>query len=216
MSDGRASGIHWRRCAAFVAVAAFHAALFGMLLRISQTTQHADDDEIVSSLILLPSSVSRPTAARSPLAPRVDAHLQRIVPRDFAPEAITYPADDDLPALDWTAAARKVAADVIKRSGPAAGAGDGTPRDAPPEHGSIFPAPTHHADEEYQSAEGDSIVWVSERCYIDSAVPDLALPSALAHSALPRTVCPGNSKEARGDLFEALPAYRKRRGSGAD
>jgi len=208
MSDPRASGIRWRRCAAFVGVAAFHAALFGMLLRSSQTTRGAADDETVSSLILLPSSVPRPAAARS--SPRANAHLQRIVPQGFAPEAITYPAADT-PAPDWSAAARTVAAAVANRSRPAARARDFAARNNPLGRGSTFQAPTHHAGEEYRSAEGDSIVWVSERCYIDSPVPDLALASALAHAALPRTVCPGDSKEARGDLFGALPAYRERR-----
>jgi hypothetical protein len=197
--------MHWHRYAAFVGVALFHFALVGTLLRLSQTTRHAVDEEIASSLILLPSVPARPV--RSPLGPLGDAHLQRLVPRAFEPESITYPSGITPPA-DWNTQATEVAADLARRISPAH-SGSATPAGSR----SIFPAPEHHTAEQYRSVDGESIVWVSDRCYIDSPPSDPALPGAFAHATLTRTVCPEDSKAARGDLFEALPAYRKNHGA---
>jgi hypothetical protein len=37
----------------------------------------------------------------------------------------------------------------------------------------------------------------------------LGMPDILARSMLSKTFCPSDSGPARGDLFEALPAYKK-------
>jgi hypothetical protein len=37
----------------------------------------------------------------------------------------------------------------------------------------------------------------------------LGVAQIFARAMLSTTVCPGSSGNARGDLFEALPAYRK-------
>jgi hypothetical protein len=41
----------------------------------------------------------------------------------------------------------------------------------------------------------------------------LGVPDLIARSMLSGTVCPGDSGTARGDLFEELPAYKKRQSS---
>jgi hypothetical protein len=74
--------------------------------------------------------------------------------------------------------------------------------------GSPGEAPAHHAGESYRDELGATIVWVSDKCYIESDPPLPGTPPALQGARVTRTVCPGISNEPRGDLFKDLPAYR--------
>jgi hypothetical protein len=152
---------------------------------------------------LAPAPLPQPHfAAPVPLAPLVPA-----------PPSITYPPADNVPeAIDWQAEAQKTAAAITGSKG-----GSATPsepqdrRKTSSSHGPRpwFPPPAHHAGEEYKTITGETVVWISDKCYVTSSAPMLGVPQIFARGMLSTTVCPRTSGHARGDLFEALPAYKK-------
>jgi hypothetical protein len=120
------------------------------------------------------------------------------------------PSADNMPqVIDWRAEAQKTAAAITGSTGVPSVAEDR--RKTSSSHGPRrwFPPPAHHAGEEYKTITGDSIVWISDKCYVKSAAPMLGVADIFARGMLSTTVCPGSSGAARGDLFEALPAYKK-------
>ena len=162
----------------------------------------------VSTLILLPAATRRPETperSKSSVKERL-APLRPIEPPPFEPGPIT-PSFGDGAAIDWIGEGREaVAFEAQKMTGHESGAGtaDDGKRNTP-ESGRA-----HTAGEQYRTDTGDSIVWISDRCYVISENVPPGTPQSVARSKPSRTVCPGESREARGDLFKDLPAYRKR------
>ncbi len=108
-------------------------------------------------------------------------------------------------AIDWAAEARRAAGGVtapqkFREFGRTPGAGSG--------QGPRRSVPAHEAGEQYRDEFGEWIVWVSDRCYLVSDTPTLAMPWVLARSIPSRVVCQADS-EHRSDLFKDLPASRK-------
>jgi hypothetical protein len=65
----------------------------------------------------------------------------------------------------------------------------------------------HHAGEQYRDADGTSVVFVSDHCFIASSPAPLGTPDVIAHGMPTRTVCRGDPGWPRADLFKDLPAY---------
>jgi hypothetical protein len=161
----------------------------------------------VSTLILLSAPVRRPEI---PDGERWDSNarlapVRPVEPPPLAPLPITPPRDEGT-AIDWAGEAHEVAvSEAEKLTGRERRARDGNDGSADaPAHG-----PTHQAGEQYRTETGDSIVWISDRCYVISENPSLGTPPSMAGSKPTRTVCKRDSDEARGDLFKDVPAYRK-------
>jgi hypothetical protein len=160
-------------------------------------------------LILLEATVTPPVPADRRHLPVTNetAPLAPVEPPTPPPPQLDFPTDADT-SIDWNAEARRAAAAVtaapsVREFGrtPKGGFAEGPKNSAP-----------RMAGEQYREG-GDWIVWVSDRCYIVSAVPPVGLPDVLARSIPTRTVCKGNSGP-RSDLFKDLPAYRKYHPSG--
>jgi hypothetical protein len=119
-----------------------------------------------------------------------------------APSAIHTP--DEGVAIDWFAQSH----DEALNNPPVARS-----REFGPHHradSDLEPAPAepaHRRGEQYRTATGETVVWVSDFCYVVSEDRP-GTPQALARARPARTVCP-RGREARGDLFKDLPAYQK-------
>lgn len=164
----------------------------------------------ITTLVLLPKATTRRTdGAGDPPEP----HLAPVVPIEPvvpSPSAITYPsADDTVAPVDWAAEAHKAAAAITNSNAMPSAPPDRRKTSSAPGPRPWFPHSAHHAGEQYKTNDGDSIVWISDKCYVKSSKQLLGVPDLIARSMLSGTVCPGNSGTARGDLFEELPAYKK-------
>ena len=195
-----------RRGIAFAAVVALHAGLVILTVTLRTPTSSSASTEFITALIFptapLPSAAS-PNRRRPQLADETSPAAP-LEPPTPLPAAISFPLGADT-VIDWAAEARRAAAGVtgahnVREFGRTPGAGSG--------HAPQRSSPAHAAGEQYRTADGAWIVWVSDRCYIVSEVPPLGLPQVLARSIPARRVCQGDS-EPRGDLFKDLPAYRK-------
>ena len=200
------------RFAVLVVVAALHLFLVTVLIAASRIQLRSPAAQgVITTMVSLPRAIAPLAPGPAPslhLAP-----LARLPP--VLPEApsIAYPPADDVPhAIDWQAEAQKAAAAITGSKGvPSVPSETEDRRKTSSSHGPRpwFPPRAHHAGEEYKSLTGDSIIWVSDKCYVRSAAPMLGLAQILARSRGSTTVCPGSSGNTRGDLFEALPAYKK-------
>lgn len=101
--------------------------------------------------------------------------------------------------VDW----RGDAAAVAAKTAPSL-AGSVLPSEEAAAPKSAFREPQHQAGDQ-ETLNGQRVVWVNSKCY------QMSSPPGMADSALiPRTVCPGlRASDARGDLFDKLPAYKK-------
>jgi hypothetical protein len=207
MGEGRIS--RQPRYAALVVVAALHFVLVTVLIIGSRIRLLSPAAESITTTMVSLTRAAEPQATdRAPeirLAPLVP--LAPFVP---APPSIAYPPTDNIPeAVDWQAEAQKAAAAITGSTRVPSEVEDR--RKTSSSHGPRpwFPPPAHHAGEEYKTITGDSIIWVSDKCYVKSSAPMLGLADIFARGRLSTTVCPGSSGTARGDLFEALPQYKK-------
>jgi hypothetical protein len=197
------------RYAAAVVVAALHFALVTVLIAGSRIRLLSPAAESVTTTMVSLPRAPEPLAT----APAPELHIAPLVPlTPFVPvpPSIAYPSPDNMPqAIDWRAEAQKAAAAITGSGGVPSVAEDR--RKTSSSHGPRpwFPPPAHHAGEEYKTITGDSIIWISDKCYVKSSAPMLGVADIFARGMLSTTVCPGSSGPARGDLFEALPAYKK-------
>ena len=199
-----------RRPGAAAAALALNVGLGAALVLCFRMPHSLESREFVSTLIWLPETASRP----KPAEPRRSNHsrttasqarastdsLSPIAP-SVAPISITPRAP-----VDWWKEGER----VVKERTPAA--------PMLPDSGRIdlhvgppAEAPAHHAGESSRDELGGKIVWVSDKCYIESDPPLPGTPPAFEGARVTRTVCPGNWSEPRGDLFKELPAYRRHR-----
>jgi len=203
----------WRprpsRTGALATTLAVHvAAVAALVLAFHREPHPPSTIAFVSTLILLSAPVRRPEI---PDRERWDSNqrfapLRPAEPPPLAPLPIT-PSLDEGTTIDWAGQAREVAVFEAQKM---------TGREREPQNrnddkpGAPEPGRTHTAGEQYRTATGDSVVWVSDRCYVISEKPLPGTPPTMAGSKPTRTVCPGDSGNARGDLFKDVPAYRKR------
>ena len=194
-----------RRGIAFAAVVALHAGLVILTVAFRTPTSPSASTEFITALIFLSAPLPA-VAASNRRRPQVSDETSPVAPVEppiAPPPVISFPIGADT-AIDWAAEARRAAAAVTgARKVREFGRNPADSGQAP-----LRSSPAHEAGEQYRTADGGWIVWVSDRCYIVSEVPPLGLPQVLARSIPTRTVCQGDS-EPRSDLFKDLPAYRK-------
>ena len=196
-----------RRATTFAVVVALHAGLFLILafaLRIS-TWRVLPSAEFVTTFITLPSlplpAVNRP---HRPI-PSESAAIPSAQPPTAPPSRISVPTRTGA-SIDWTAEAERAARAAIAT--PHARSFGEMPQ-APDWVRSAPSSPKHYAGEQYRFATGESIVWVSERCFIVSEPPPLGMPDVFARSVVTSTVCQPPPGPREGELFKDLPAYKK-------
>ena len=196
-----------RRATAFALVVAKHAGLFVFLafaLRRS-TWQIPHSAEFITTFITLPSppvsAINRP----HPPIPNESASISPAQLPSAPPPRVSLPSRAGA-SIDWTAEAERVAraAITVPRT-----RSFGEMPEAPDWVRSTPSSPKHYAGEQYRLATGESIVWVSDRCFIVSEAAPLGTPDVFARSLITRTVCPPPPGPREGELFKDLAAYKK-------
>ncbi|HXS27460.1 MAG TPA: hypothetical protein VN730_07340 [Steroidobacteraceae bacterium] len=196
-----------RRPGAAAAALALNVALGIALILSFRTSPAPISGEVVSRLIWLPAPAARPKRPNPPKSKRPPSVASRSRARAETLSPImpsVAPIAGTRAPVDWWGEAERV---VRERSRAATDRPDDGRIDLHLE--SRSEAPAHYAGESYRDELGNKIVWVSEKCYIESDPPPLGTPPAFEHATSTRTVCPGNSNTPRGDLFKDLPEYRK-------
>jgi len=118
---------------------------------------------------------------------------------------VPIPPTDAGRAIDWTVEAERAAAALSNAPKPREfGAFPRADSQEMPAH----PTPAHHAGEQYRDPYGNTVVWVSDRCYVVSERAALGMPGVLAQSRPTHTVCV-DPRGPEGELFKDLPAYKK-------
>jgi hypothetical protein len=192
-----------RRAVAFVGVLALHAMGLRVLIE-SRLEAPPTAQDFTSTLIVLPAD-SPPTAGagKQPLQP-ANTRIHSEHPHLSIPDSMESSSSMPAPAIDWAAEAHREGTAITQT--PTVTEFGQIPH-AEGEGKALPSAPAqHYAGQQYRDEFGESIVWVSERCYLvsESAPPDLPRGSIPT-----RTICVGDSGQPRGDLFKDLPAYAK-------
>jgi hypothetical protein len=194
------------RAVAFAFVVAGHAGVLLILtLALDARTRTHAPPGAVTTLILLPVATLAAALPKRRLRHDESAPIEPLALPAIPPPDIRLPGDAHAP-IDWLAAATR-AAEAAAAAPPRRSFGE-SPK-PPAWLGSARPAPGHHAGEQYRLDTGESIVWVSDRCYFVSEPPPLGMPDVFARSLGTRTVCQEPPGPPEGQLFKELPAYRK-------
>ena len=159
----------------------------------------------MTTFITLPSlplpAINRP----HPPSPNESASISPVRPPTAPSPQISVRTDPGT-SIDWSAqaerAARAAAAAPRTRS-------FGEIPQAPDWVHSAPSSPKHYAGEAYRFETGESIVWVSDRCFIVSEPPPLGTPDVFAGSLSTRMGCQAPPGPREGELFKDLPAYKK-------
>jgi hypothetical protein len=186
-----------------VAVLMIHVSLISVATR-SRYSQPSIRD-VVSTWIVLPTAPLSKTSSQQPLthAPGFTINPIRIeLPNT---ESVPIPPADSGSAIDWTVEAERAAAALSNAPKPRE---FGSFPRADSQETPVHPTPAHHAAEQYRDPYGNSVVWVSDRCYVVSERAALGMPGVLAQSRPTHTVCVDPSAP-EGELFKDLPAYKK-------
>jgi hypothetical protein len=159
--------------------------------------------DFISTLILLP-------AERFPKAPAGKQPLQRVNTRiDSTPphlqilDSVESPSNTPGRGIDWAAEAQR---ESIAITQPAKVTEFGQLPHGEDDGKALQSTPAHYAGQQYRDEFGESIVWVSNGCYLVSENVPFDVPRG---SNPTRTICVGDSSQPRGDLFKVLPAYTK-------
>jgi hypothetical protein len=205
MGGSRASSPE--RTAAFGVIVAAHA---GFLLVLSIALDRRAGQPVpassVSTLILLslPIRVLPPDRRRRRDLEEAAPIEPLALPSIRSPD-IALPGEVRAP-IDWLAEASRAAEEVS--SAPHRHEFGQIPQ-APSWLGPSLPGPAHYAGEQYRLDTGESIVWVSDRCYILSEPSPLGIPDVLARSRGTQITCQAPPGPPPGELFKDLPAYKK-------
>jgi hypothetical protein len=194
-----------RRAVAFAAVLALHAVGLFLLIEFrSKTLPPAEDDFISTLILLLPAEPSPTTPVGKLTLQPINTRIDSMPPHLPIPDSVESPSNTPWRGIDWAAEAQREGTAITQTPPKATEFGQLPHGDD--EGKALRPPPAHYAGQQYRDEFGESIVWVSNRCYIVSENAPFDVPRG---SNLTRTICVGDSGQPRGDLFKDLPAYRK-------
>jgi hypothetical protein len=199
----------WKRSryASWAAVVTLHIGVLTALFLAPKTRIATPTAMAPTELLTLPRGVRRqePIPAHSLVTPDLQLRpqpLPTMTPSDAITEIPAADGNDAGKAIDWAQAALDAAARFAER-------GNNEPTAAEPTAISPFPhAAPHHKGEQIPTAEGRSMVFVSENCYQFSKEITYIENKTNAGKKI-QIYCNRRSKTPRGDLFEQLPAYKR-------
>ena len=202
----RAEGFSARRHLVFVLVAVGHTCLILLLTHRQLLESNIETvGDASMTLILFPPKDPRPPDQVQPVR-RTAAHP--VPALQFVPAAVTAAPPTQVNsgnAVDWEAEKLRVAGSMAQPPQIRTfGAHPRTELDGPQAR-----EPAHHAGETYRDIYGDTIVWISERCFLTSEAPQLGTPEVFKHSRPTRLGCKPQGP-ATGELFKDLPEYQQR------
>jgi len=120
-------------------------------------------------------------------------------------ELVPIPPEVTGRTIDWAMEAERAAAAI---SNAPKTREFGSHREANSQQKQQHPAPAHQVGEGYRDPYGNTIIWVSDKCYVVSERGVLGAPDVLARSRPTYTTCVDTSAP-EGELFKDLPAYKK-------
>lgn len=202
---GGSRGSRSGRAAALAVVVAGHAGALLILTIASETrVRPRPAAGAVSTWIML----SAPTRTRER---RPKRHIEQPAPIEplslppILPPDVRLPGDARSP-IDWLAEAARAAEGTT--AAPQRRSFGKIPQ-APSWLGSSRSGPAHHAGEQYRLDTGESIVWVSDRCYLISEPAPLGTPDVFVRSQGTQVACLAPPGPPPGQMFKDLPAYKK-------
>jgi len=115
--------------------------------------------------------------------------LESVLP-SMSPLAPASDGNGSGSGVDWAAEARRAlqAFEIRKHQPPSNSSVSGTPAEQ-----NWWPRAKHRAGDQFKTAGGDWIVWINASCYQVASSTMTYAPGA----ALPRTICPGESRTPR-------------------
>ena len=199
----------WKRCryASWAAVLTLHIAVLTALFLAPKTRIATPTAMAPTELLTLPRSVRRqePVPPPSLVTPDLQVRPQPLAPMTPS-DAITelLAGDRNAPGtiIDWEQEAHDAARRYAEH-------GKNDPTAAEPMATSPFrQAAPHHKGEQIPTAEGRSMVFVSENCYqFSKEVGYIENKTNMGKKI--QIYCNRRSKAPRGDLFKQLPAYKR-------
>lgn len=216
-----------------------HLALVVALLRVVGVRLPAPLEEFASVWLLdadelrpamtepEPGSVEPTASSPSPLVPPTasDAAARRPdsggaageVARGATPGELRPPSRDASAAttrgIDWFRVGEKVARDTVARAAEAARPARAPFRSAPDKAptNSIFDPGRRRTGTSEKTADGESIFWINENCYVTTG-SDSLLQKDLhdMHRGMTRCMVPLGKRKARGDLLDHLPNHERK------
>ena len=187
----------------FVTVLMVHVSFIAVAMRTRYSQPPVRD--VVSTWIVLPTAPFPKTSNPQPLT-HAPASMINPIPIELPnTESVPIPPTDAGRAIDWTAEAERAAAALSNAPKPRE---FGSFPRADSQEKPVHPTPAHHAGEQYRDPYGNTVVWVSDRCYVVSERAALGMPGVLAQSRPTHTVCV-DPRGPEGELFKDLPAYKK-------
>jgi hypothetical protein len=196
------------RYVAWVAVVGIHAVIIGILFGNSRAVRLSSSSSPSMIALILRRAAHRRIPIARPVLDEAPAPIAPIIdPATLSPPppAVMSPSS---PAIDWDDSTKAAVATALRyRKHIAFGFPTGT---SPIMRGAHVPALSgHHPGDAYQLEGGESIEWVSARCYIASDPPAIWEPQILERARLTHTVCLPPNGPSPGKLFRSLPAYKK-------
>jgi hypothetical protein len=194
------------RYAALLGVLAAHLAVLTSLLIAAKTPLAATPIMPAIELLILPQTAAPavPPRTASPDRPKKLASIPYAPPTGSLTMApLDSDSDEISPPIDWALEAHDAAASIINDSSSIES------KSPTPFWNSSFSQPSlHHKGEQIPTTDGRWIVFVSDNCYqLSQSIT--AITNATNTGVGIQTYCTRQSKTARGDLFEQLPAYKK-------
>jgi hypothetical protein len=190
------------RGVALVAVVLLHVGLVAVLCLAMRNTHGGAAPDLVTTLIVLDlPPLAREERLPDPRKPTFSAT------RSTAITVPPLPSEPQSAPTDWEAAARGAAAATLPSAPRSL---DHNPATEAPQASPSPSAAVHHAGEQYRDpADGTSIVYVSDHCYVAATAAPMGTADVLARARITSTVCKGDPGWSRPDLFKDLPAYQR-------
>jgi hypothetical protein len=204
---------HKSRYLAIVAVVALHLAIITGIIAASRFPYVMTSNPYPLEITFFPPEakvvIQPPSAqpARNPLLEETPPPSPATPSLEMVPTAPSNAHSGS--GLDWEQEAQTVAAAKAQENSVKSRRGLSSP---PASNSPFTPPPTHHAGEEFTTPSGERAVFVGDDCY-QIARPFNVSPNASNNGMVTPTYCIGKSHAARGDLFDQLPAYKKRHGN---
>jgi hypothetical protein len=200
---------HKTRYVAWVAVVGIHAVIIGVFFSSSRAVRPTSSTNPSMTALILRRAVHPHTPIARPRLGEASAPLAPIVERVTlipAPPAVIMNTASQ--AIDWNASTKSAVATVLRYRKPVTfGFPIGT---SPIMRGAHAPQLSgHHPGDAYRIEGGESIEWVSARCYIASDPPAIWEPQILERARVTHIVCLPPNGPSPGKLFRSLPAYKK-------
>jgi hypothetical protein len=194
------------RASVWILSIVFHVLLLILLVMASRERHRLQAPDQWVSALILPPAVKPPI--QSLASPPRESRVQK-APIAVKPQMLSSISTDislhkpsvTAATTDWTAESERASVAVARQAAPSNDRPEATAGELPSVL-SAKAAPSHHAGDQYQSNNGDWIVWVSDSCYqINTMAPGLS--DVVVQPLIATTLCPGSADQS-GRLVENL------------